>query len=749
MNLKTNLQKQFTTIGKGHGAPCKSATREEWETLRREPWLAQTCARIEEGEEELKHHLPVWTPHCAEFKDNHRANADALKRLSRLMLDFDEKNHTDDIMAQLKAKSENLKAAGIEVLLIEESVRRGTHVLVEKPESITAEQVQELMKEFTGFAPDPSVKDFSRCIYMVPEDHTRYVSEKLFEASPLPTPVREGDGSTGETPLPQLGEVGKGLTFKGIPYSSIIKEYWSRTGGEPSEGERNVKLHKLAANLRSICDNKKDVLLAIMPRYGLNETEMMSIIDHACKEQPTGISKTMADITEHLSLNIENIDEDLDSKAENSQSQKYKLHVNKLPIGLKESLSGVPKTMYMPVLCGIMPIAGTYADQVEVQYCDGNMQHLGLMSIIYGDQASNKSVVKNAVVVWKRKLDEEDALARMEEDKWKERKKNRRANENGPEDPKALIRQTPLTVSNSTLLRRMKNAKGHTIYSFGEELDTLRKTNGAGSWSAKYDVYRLAFDRGEWGQDYNSDAAESGVVNAAYNWTVLGTKGALNKCFKGDNVENGLSSRILVSEMPDGSFAKMPKFGRRSVEEEANINEAVKRLQGFSGFIDTPRLRKGIEEWVEEKRIEAAKDIDYVKDIYRKRSAVIGFRCGVIFHLLSGCAKESKACVEFAVMMAEYCLEQQMKAFGDILRNEYVSAKQECQRYGVNHSIFDQMPEVFTMDDLRAKKGGFCGESALRNIIARWKKEEWIEKVDSRHWKKCQTPQCHNATLSH
>ena len=198
MVINTKSQKKFTTIGKGHGAPCKSATREEWEALRREPWLAQTCARIEEGEEELKHHLPVWTPHCAEFKDNHRANADALKRLSRLMLDFDEKNHTDDIMAQLKAKSENLKAAGIEVLLIEESVRRGTHVLVEKPESITAEHVQELMKEFTGFAPDPSVKDFSRCIYMVPEDHTRYVSEKLFEASPLPTPVREGDGSTGQ-----------------------------------------------------------------------------------------------------------------------------------------------------------------------------------------------------------------------------------------------------------------------------------------------------------------------------------------------------------------------------------------------------------------------------------------------------------------------------------------------------------------------------------------------------------------------
>ena len=128
---------KFTCIGKGHGAPCLPANREEWEALRREPWLAQMCARIERGDEQLKHRLPVWTPHCAEFKDNHRAIADAVKPLNRLMLDFDEKGHTDDIMEQLKVKSEELGVAGIEVLLIEESVRRGTHVLVELPEGMT------------------------------------------------------------------------------------------------------------------------------------------------------------------------------------------------------------------------------------------------------------------------------------------------------------------------------------------------------------------------------------------------------------------------------------------------------------------------------------------------------------------------------------------------------------------------------------------------------------------------------------
>jgi hypothetical protein len=281
----------------------------------------------------------------------------------------------------------------------------------------------------------------------------------------------------------------------------------------------------------------------------------------------------------------------------------------------------------------------------------------------------------------------------------------------------------------------MKNANGHCLYSFGEELDTLRKTNGAGSWSSKYDIYRLSFDQGEWGQDYNSDQAESGVVNVAYNWTMLGTNGAMRKCFKQDNIENGLSSRILVAEMPDSSFSKMPKFRHRSADDEARIQEAVTRLRSYSGYIDTPRLRKAIEDWVEQKRVEAAKDIDRVKDTYRKRSAVIGFRCGVIFHLLSGCAKESKSCLDFALMMAEYCLMQQIKTFGEALRSEFVNAYDECQRYGANHTIFDQLPPTFTRDDLRAKKTG-TSESGLRNIIMRWKRDGWITPIDPQHFRK-------------
>ena len=173
----------FTCIGRGHGAPAVPATRSDWEKMRREPWLADMCARIEKGDDELKHRLPVWTPHCAEFRGNHRAAADALKPLNRLMMDFDEKGHTDEIVEKLRIKNLELRDVGIVPLLIEDSARRGTHVLVELPAGMDAETAQQLMKDVTGFEPDRQVKGVDRCIYMVPEDHTKFVSDKLFEPS--------------------------------------------------------------------------------------------------------------------------------------------------------------------------------------------------------------------------------------------------------------------------------------------------------------------------------------------------------------------------------------------------------------------------------------------------------------------------------------------------------------------------------------------------------------------------------------
>jgi len=160
------------------------------------------------------------------------------------------------------------------------------------------------------------------------------------------------------------------------------------------------------------------------------------------------------------------------------------------------------------------------------------------------------------------------------------------------------------------------------------------------------------------------------------------------------------------------------------------------------------------------------KDIDHVKDTYRRRAAVIGFRCGVIFHLLethpqplpvrdgSGQTQvkelstplphregkgESRNCIKFAVMMAQYCLNQQIKVFGVALQNQYVDAQQECQRYGANNSIFDQLPPTFTADDLAALKPANVPRNSIIKIISRWNRDGWVVKADSKRWSKAKS----------
>ena len=715
-------------------------SRQEYLSARNEGAQVPYVQRIRRGEERLKFSLVQMNYSCLPNADGTLKGSKTMSNTVGMDIDHLSAEDMPKVKERILGKKDEL---GLRML--EESARKaGYHLVFRRRAELSQEENLKWASDLLDVKFDDNAKDITRVFFTTTEKELLFLDDALFnneeqvagskeqeECNATCSPTNEVSTLSHLAPCPSPLQ-----SFKGIPYTSIIAEWWRRNGGEPAEGERNVKLHKLAVNLRAICDNKKEVLMAVMPRFGLTDAELRSVVDSACKEEPKGVSKVMQEIIRALDKGMDEVE---DAEAVEAETG-VKVNVKALPIGLKESLIGVPVSMHMPVLCGVMPMAGAYADEVRVEYCDGNIHHLGLMSIIRGEQASNKSVVKHVIDIWKRQFEEEDGLARKREEEWKDRKKGRKANEKAPEDPHVLIRMVPVTVSCSTLLKRFKNAKGHTLYSFGEELDTLRKTNGAGSWSSKYDIYRLSFDNGEWGQDYNSDQAESGVVNVAYNWTMLGTNGAMYKCFKADNIENGLSSRILVSEMPDSSFQKMPKFGRRSAEDEARIQQAVSRLRSVTGRVDVPRLRNAIETWCEEKRVEAMKDIDHVKDTYRKRSAVIGFRCGVIFHILSGCAKESKACIDFALMMAEYCLEQQMKVFGETLQSQYVEAKSECQRYGANHSVFDQLAPSFTMDDLRALKRGFCGENSLHMIISRWRRDGWIEKTDARHWQKKTSP---------
>ena len=136
------MEASFTTSGRGHNAPCLPVSREEWLAARRDPKLADLCARINATDDpnrqrELKSQLPVWTPRCGAFREHHRAEVDAVCPLDRLMFDIDVKGQTEHILTVLTDYNNEKYIGPFLVDLVEESVRHGTHVRVQKPEGMS------------------------------------------------------------------------------------------------------------------------------------------------------------------------------------------------------------------------------------------------------------------------------------------------------------------------------------------------------------------------------------------------------------------------------------------------------------------------------------------------------------------------------------------------------------------------------------------------------------------------------------
>ena len=407
-----------------------------------------------------------------------------------------------------------------------------------------------------------------------------------------------------------------------------------------------------------------------------------------------------------------------------------------LPLGLKESLYGVDDKYKLPILGALMPVCMTYATDVSFEYCDGRRQRLNGMAVIFGRQSSGKSTVANVINIWKQPMMEADMRVRIMEDEYKTLMRTRKQNEKLPPPPSESITEVPFTISCSTLLKRLKQSGGRHLYSFAEEIDTMNKTNRSGAWAEKRDVYRLGFDNGMWGQDYNSDMAESGMANVAYNWSVLGTLGAVMRFFSGESIESGLAGRILFGMMPSESYEYMPQFKEHREQDKEAIRKAIERLKAAKGDIDVPRLRKRMTKWCNSKADEARKTGDAVLDTFRKRSAVIGFRCGVVYHILEAKPDESNSCLQFAEVMSEYTLKYQCLLFSKKMTDTAAQLADCTGGYASkNKSLFDMLPEDFTYDMLRALRPS-SSKNALRTMVCRWKSQGRIKEVKANQWHK-------------
>ena len=177
---------------------------------------------------------------------------------------------------------------------------------------------------------------------------------------------------------------------------------------------------------------------------------------------------------------------------------------------------------------------------------------------------------------------------------------------------------------------------------------------------------------------------------------------------------------------------EIPVFEPYTEAEKATIIGIARQLDSEQGMIACPQLGKVIGAWLEQKRQQAIDADSHAADMFRRRSAVIGFRAGMLCYLLEN-RHYTHTVGEFAEAVAEYVFRNQMELWGEQAEREMSESLDLFNtEKGAASSLLSLLPKCFTTADLislRSRKGQSVSTSSIYTLLSRWKSTGRIEKT--------------------
>lgn len=685
--------------------------------------LEKSRERIRKGCK--KKDLYVTTPLASSFKYNERSNENAVPS------GLDILDNDDALVDPQRLYDEVIKGHERElgIAYIERSCSGKTHIFAVCPEGMTVKESLDWLSSQLGISYDQACTDLARACYMT--GNTIYRDDELlFGKYELKVDCK----SNNESSTKEGGTMSVPLSYEGIPYPEIAEEWWRQHGGLPSEGTRNIGLFRYSSAMAGICDNNQELILSLMPQVGLEEKEMQSIVRSACKEPKMGIWEEMKRVLQVLK------GEDkrwyaIDQMLIDTYLPSVMSH---LPIGLRETLSKVPKERKLITLSALLPILGAYADGARAEYfISGEIQMTSLSCGVVGRASSGKSAIKRICDEWLTRINRDDQRGWNELEEYQEKKQTRAANKALPKKPHPLIRNIASIASQAYVVERLRDSKGHCLITVTDEINDINSKMDGG-WDQLSQILRKAWGREEHSVGRVGTDSISAKVRVCWNITGFGTEGGFRRFFGNGNVENGLASRWLLSFITDQLGQRPAQFKQITDNDREAINKAITKLQEAQGVVATPKLNRAISQWCEGKRLLVEKYQDEVLDSFYHRSAVVGFRAGLIFHLLSGSEKESQTTIKAALLFAEYCLQGQIRFHADAIQKSLksnISQQIHPGNWGCNRQLFNLLPSTFTYDDIMSLRPDLKRDS-IKRMCKRWKDEERVNHIAEKTFEK-------------
>ena len=729
-----------------------------------QPSVQDICDRIKllDGKDPdemalLKKHLPIITPHTCRFRgDGARRSSNAVPS-GLVMLDID---HIEDpreffsrwIAPQLTAENK------IYFVAITPS-GHGLRVIAEREAGETIPAAQKRLATWfclTEF--DAVTKDLARASYLMPWSYVLYCEpaglnfdtaereavitahfaqlETQSHTSTLPQQNVSETPANGSVPAVSSTGQNEATTYRGIEYSAIVRELVNLLGGEPEMGERNQFYFTLVRYMRYICNFSADLCVRVLPDFGLSLSERcataLSSVNRPRKGDIPELLQRAITTAEHASAasDGETPTSNLIASSPNS--------LPPLPRVLELICRRLPEPFRPAMVIAALPILGALATRVRFQYLDKQEHSFSFMSCITAPAATGKSFIRKPVNLLLTPIDRQDELERKREEEYKEALRAAKNSKMQPTNPRACPRNNGINVSIAKLLQLLAYSDGKHLIGIGEEIDTLVKSERAGVWSQKSDIYRLGFDNAKYGQNYMSDNSFSANVPVFYNLLLTGTPGGMYRFFK--DVEDGLVTRFCFAQLPDMFGSDIPAFENYTEAEEREIIDIAECLDKAAGAIACSHVGVRIRRWLNEKRDLAIREDSRAVDTLRKRAAVIGYRAGMLAYLLNECVYE-KSVGEFTTWVAEYVFQNQMTLFGNKFEEVAQSQLVMNERKSCVVSLLQQLPEQFTKNELMALRARNGQSTRVDMVLNRWKSSGFISQVDKTTYKK--TPKAH------
>lgn len=742
------------TISRNIYSPCVVGTKESLRQMRMSETVKRLCEMAEAGDNMAKQRLPIWTPSCAEFRNGKRTAANALKLTNRLMLDFDEKGHSAEILQRCMA----MKSQGLwDVLLVEESARRGTHVLINMPSNMTTKEILRQFSHDIGFEADPALKDIARCIYVVPQDHVLYEDERMYEETqqPVYVGVRIGDAAKARKADKEREE-----SDKKAESDPQKREERAAVAPVTEVSMQHLAIFRKAVEKANLNINTLDMpgtmhnnLLAILS-VGISkfipEEEMRSIVgtympNYAMSDNCAGLLRDFytkyTNVNAPLSKTLREILAETAIEAGDEGRSMGGLNLpplpQKLPPLIEHLLSKTPSVYHATVAQAVFPSLGAHLLNVRFPYIDNVHHEATLMNVLMASTGNGKSCITKPIDAIMADIRERDRNSTMREREWKLKMTNKTANQKGEERPRdIIIQEIDSDVTNAAFVMRMKEAQGRFLYANLNEIELFDglKTNSRSI--SNFQIMCLAFDPdNSYGQTRASFNAVSERVTVRFNWNASTTVSKGRRYFKKVLID-GPVSRInfcTIPERPIGS--PIPRFGTYDSEFQEKLRPYIERLNSAVGVIECQEAQDMVMRMLDEDRNIAIINNDRTYENLSFRANVIAFLKAMVLYVAHGC-QWSQEIDEFARWSKRYDMEVKMHYFGhDIDVANTDSDLSARPRKGA--SLLSQLPEVFGLDVLEQICKTNNSTTAPSQLLAVWKNRGLIDKTDRlNEWRK-------------